>query len=342
MLYEIAANVKMDHNQIFKQTMPFVWAKLILGLISVAVSVVLFIFFAFMTWVTKGYGVIIFFLLWLGATSVTHFVITKYFGYLVKAGHVAVVTEAVTSGKVPENQIEYGKDKVKERFISSNVFFLIDKLVNRSVTQLQNVFGKAGGFLLGALPGAGILLSFGKLFISISLKYVDECCLGWIFHNKEQKAFKSAVDGVVIYAQNWKALLKTAFKTSFIVIGLSVVLTIVTYSVLGGLFRFVGLSGLWGFAIFLLAVYLTIIFKRAFIDSYMMVRMMTTYMQVAPTTEISFDLYGKLAKVSKSFKELFKKSQDEKADHTPPVQSEPDGIQSFNAAYSTANAEFSE
>ena len=309
----------MSHNEVFKKTMPFVWAKLLLGLITVGVSLLLFLLFAFIAWLTGWGGSFFLFIVWVALTSGLHFFLMRYVGYLVKAGHVAVVAEAVTTGKVPENQVEYGKNMVKKRFLSANVFFLIDGLVDRAVKQIQNRIGRLGGFVLGSVPGAGIILSFGKFFIGISLKYVDECCMGWIFHNKEQKAFKSAVDGIVIYAQNWKKLLKTAFKTSLTVVCVSAVIAIVMYSFINGFFHLLagGLffrNPVWSLIIFVLSIYVAIAIKNAFIDSYMMVRMMVSYMEVAPSTKISFDLYGKLCKISTGFKKLFDKSKEEKAE----------------------------
>jgi len=43
----------------------------------------------------------------------------------------------------------------------------------------------------------------------------------------------------------------------------------------------------------------------------MLVKMMVSYMQEAPTTVITFDLYGKLCNLSAKFKELFNKGQQE-------------------------------
>ena len=56
---------------------------------------------------------------------------------------------------------------------------------------------------------------------------------------------------------------------------------------------------------------LTWIVKFAFVDSYIMCQMMVGYMQVAPTTVLSFDLYGNLCNISSSFKELFNKGREE-------------------------------
>jgi hypothetical protein len=183
---------------------------------------------------------------------------------------------------------------------------------------LQGVFGLVGG-LLGAAPGGKLIVSFGKFLIGISLKYVDDCCLGWVFYKKDEGAFKGAADGVVIYAQNWQPLLKTAFKTSLMVIvltlGIAIMLAVVFVAIMGFVVNIIGITSSTGLIAFFggfgISLFLAFTFKRAFIDSYMMVRMMTTYMGVAPTTTITFDLYGKLSGMSRSFKNLFSKAEAE-------------------------------
>lgn len=61
----------------------------------------------------------------------------------------------------------------------------------------------------------------------------------------------------------------------------------------------------------IIAIIVAITLKSAFIDSYMLVKMMVSYMEVAPSTEITFDLYEKLSGLSSKFKELFGKAKAE-------------------------------
>jgi hypothetical protein len=143
-----------------------------------------------------------------------------------------------------------------------------------------------------------------NLFLDISLGYIDECCLGYTFLHPGQNAFKSAADGVAIYFKNWKTLLKDAAKTTFTVVLSVIVVTLVAFVLFGSLFRFFGWSG---FAAFVLSLLLAWTMKYAFIDSWILVKMMSSYMQVAPTTPITFDLYGKLSGMSAKFKELWQK-----------------------------------
>jgi hypothetical protein len=141
--------------------------------------------------------------------------------------------------------------------------------------------------------------------------------LGYTFLKKKQSAFKSAADGVVIYWQNWKKLLKDAAKTTAIVIVLVLVVTLVVFLLFAGVFRLIGLNesagGITGIIAFLLALFVAWAVKKAFIDSYILVNMMTSYMEVAPETKITFDLYNKLCGLSSKFKELFNKGQQEGA-----------------------------
>jgi hypothetical protein len=251
-----------------------------------------------------------FLLIWIGLTVTIRFFLMCYVGYLIKAGHIAVIAEAVTTGRVPDNQVAYGKDMVVKRFGAANVFFIIDKLVSGAVRQIQNGIGKMGG-ALGMIPGMNGITSLLQLFVKISLGYIDECCLGYVFYKKEQGAFKSAVDGVVIYAQNWKSLLANAAKTTLMVALFIISFTFIILLAVGFVFRVFSLPG-W-IALFV-SILIAVAVKSAFIDSFILCRAMVSYMGVAPATAIKVDVYKKLMRVSGKFKELWGKGQEESAE----------------------------
>ncbi len=297
----------MKSGQLFRKTMPFAIAKLVLGAITILISVILLAILLGIGYLFGENGMAICILIWIGSIGVIRFAIMHYFGYLVKAGHVAVLAEAVTTGKVPENQVNYGKEAVKKRFATSNVYFAVDKLVSGAVKQIQRGISKLGN-ALDFIPGMGAVTNIANFFVELSLGYVDECCLGYTFYKKEQGAFKSACDGVVIYAQNIKHLLKNAAKTMLKVILLSLVVLVAVFVPIGLLFKLLSWNAFIGF---LLAVFITWVIKFAFLDSYILCQTMASYMEVAPTTEITFDLYTKLCGISGKFKELFNKGKAE-------------------------------
>jgi len=297
----------MTAKQLFSKTMPFVWAKLLLGGAAVLIGGILLVLMMLLGWLFGTVGLIIMFILWILLMKGLWRLLMQYAGYLIKAGHIAVIAEACTTGIVPANQVAYGKDKVKERFLTSSVYFAVDKLVTAAVKEIQKGIGKVGD-KLDFIPGMGAVTGAAQFFVNIALGYVDECCLGWTFYKKEQGAFKSAADAVVIYAQSWKPLLKGAAKTMLKVILLTVLVALIIFIPIGILFKILKWSAL---AAFLLALLIALVVKFAFMDSYIMIQMMAVYMGAAPQTTITFDLYGSLCKISGKFKELFEKGQAE-------------------------------
>lgn len=297
----------MKAEQLFRKTMPFCMAKLVLGGAMVLILGVLLAVFVGIGWLFGDVGLFIGFLIWCGCIKVVNLVIMNYVGYLVKAGHIAVLAEAAATGKVPADQVNYGKNKVKERFVTANVYFAVDKLVTGAVKQIQKGIQKVSNFL-DFVPGMDKLASLAKWFVELSLGYIDECCLGYTFYKGEQGAFQSACDGVVIYAQNIKHLLKNAAKTMLKLVLATLAAVLVVFIPVGLLFKVLKWSG---FIAFVVACLIAWVVKFAFLDSYVLCQTMAGYMEVAPTTQITFDLYGKLSAVSSKFRELWEKGKAE-------------------------------
>lgn len=312
--------MNMTAKQIFMKTLAFGWMKLGLGLLNIVIDIALFaLLMGIAVLFESGGAGAAMLLVWLVLAGVVNWVLNHYIGYLLKAGHVAVISRAFRDGRIPDNPVTVGKEMVKDRFGTSNAYFVLDKLVAGSVKQLQRTLGRITDGLLGALPGGGAIKSLAGMFLNISLGYIDECCLGYTFYRNDQNPYKSAADGVVIYAQNWKHLLKNAAVTALTVILSVAVVTLVAFVLFGGVFRLLGWSG---FVAFILSLLLAWTVKYAFIDSWILVKMMCSYMQVAPGTVITFDLYGKLGGMSAKFRELFRRSGEEepKAEYGGTVQ----------------------
>lgn len=288
--------------------MAFCWLKLALGLLDVFIGAVLFAIMMGIAWMTDSGEIgAVMLIIWICVWGAIHWIIKHYVAYLLKAGHVAAIAQSFKDGKVPSNPVTTGKDMVKERFATSNVYFLVDKLVAGAVKQLQRVLGRVTS-LLGNLPGGGAIQTVGNMFIDISLGYIDECCLGYVFYHPEQNVYKSSADGVVVYAQNWKPLLKDGAKTTFVVLLTVFAVTLLAFALVGGLFRLLD----WNMLVAVLLSFLVAMaVKRAFVDSWILVKMMSTYFKAAETTIITYDLYGKLRNLSGRFRELFDKGEKE-------------------------------
>ena len=89
------------------------------------------------------------------------------------------------------------------------------------------------------------------MFLDISLGYVDECCLGYTFYHPAQNPYKSAADGVIIYFQNWKTLLKGCGEDNGMVILSFVVVTLIAFYPLRWIVPLVRLERFHGFHYFI-------------------------------------------------------------------------------------------
>ncbi len=297
----------MKPSELFRKTMPFCIAKLVLGGATVLIAVILLAVLMGLGWLFGEGGILIGLLLWLGAIGVIRFAIMHYAGYLVKAGHVAVLAEAVTTGAIPANQVQFGKQSVKERFATANVYFAVDKLVTGAVKQIQRKIGKLEN-ALSFIPGMETIGSLAKFYVELSLGYIDECCLGYTVYRKDQGAFQSACDGVVIYAQNIGKLLKSSAMTMLKVLLLMAGIILCSFVPVGLIFRLLGWSPL---AAFLLALLIAWTVKFALVDSYILCQTMASYMTAAQGTQITFDLYGMLSGISADFKKLWEEGRKE-------------------------------
>lgn len=298
----------MSVKKIYLKTMKFVWLKLAVGAAITLISVLLLGICAGIGLLLKSEAAtLVMVTIWLILSIGVYELAMYYVGYMIKAAHVAIITTAVCTGQIPDNMVETGKNMVKERFAASNAYFVLDRLISGAVKQLQKVVGGIDN-IFGGIPGVSTLVNFLQVFIGIALGYVDECCLGYTFYKKDDGAFKCGCDGVVIYFQNAKHLLKNAAVTSLIVIVATFAAWIIPFVIIGGIFALLD----WPLLIaFFLALMVSVVVKVAFIDSYMLVKTMVSYMEVAPQTEITYDLYYKLCKLSGKFRELFRKAKNE-------------------------------
>jgi hypothetical protein len=242
--------------------------------------------------------------------------IREYITYMIKAAHVAVIADMVVHGNVPEgfSMYSYGVAKVKKFFVASNVLFALDRLVSATVRQIQRALGGIAS-LLSFIPGIKGLINVLNKFIDIILNYIDECIMAYIFLHEGQNVFKSACDGVVLYVQNWKTILKTGAKILLFL----VLFVALFYAIFVGLFRGIfSQDGATAFVAWIITYLFVLVLKWAIVDSIIMIYMMSGYLKVAYGAQPSVDLYAKLEGMSKKFKELLGKSKEAPAPAAEP------------------------
>lgn len=327
----------MSIMQLVTRTMPFIISRMVVYAIFFLVS---FLFLGLMLgisillfrWFEFGSG---FFIIILAGTFFTVLAgirfAERYFLYMVKVGHIAVITELLRTGNVPEGkgQLAYGKDMVKENFGSANVAFVVDKIIYGAVKQIQRWMMRIGNFF-SFVPGAQRIIGIISMVMEVSLRYVDESILSYIFlrktEGKDESVWKSACDGVVLYAQSWKKIGLTAAGIVAFVYILNIVVFLITVFPLMGLANLIASSAegasFLGFIAVVGAYIFTSVVKRALVDPVATIAMIRAYQMNIKDMEPSMDLQQKLLGISSKFKQLFNKSKEKEDPAVAPTAEE--------------------
>lgn len=234
----------------------------------------------------------------------------RYVLYLIKIGHVAVVTELVLHGSLPEgtNQFSYGKDRVVGHFGSATALFAVDQLVAGSARQIQSWLTSTTGCAM-RVPGVGAVVAIAKRILSMAANYVDEAVMSYILQRGEGDVWQDATDGVVLYAQSWKRLLTTSALLAglvsvvwlagfvlFLLVGLS------TYPLYGA--RLAVEPVAYGFIVALPALLLATVFRWLLADPLATVVMVVAYNRAIADQAPSVDLYAQLRGASSRFRAM--------------------------------------
>lgn len=319
--------MNMSVMQLFTKTLPFFISRIIIygvfGLIAL-IFIGLMVGVGFL--VVKMFGdssgaFIIVMIIAFGAIYGGLRFVERYVLYMVKIAHISVLVELLTNGKVPEGkgQIAYGKEQVTSNFGTTNIAFLLDSMVHAAVRQIQRWMMRVGD-MFSFIPGSKNIIGIINAIMSIALNYIDEAIMSYIFIRKNngssESVWKSASDGVILYAQSWKAILKTAVGSVVFIYAFN----IIVFLVLAFPFMFLSkiisantpeLGFLLGALALIAAYVITTILKRAFIDPIVTIAMIRSYQKSIQGMEPKVDLQQKLLGVSNNFKKLFNKSKED-------------------------------
>lgn len=237
-----------------------------------------------------------------GLTSAVLYWLREYILYIVKAGHIAVMVHLIEGREVPggQSQIGYAREVVTARFGEANVLFVLDQLVKGA---LRAIAALVGGFAaLLPIPGLSAIASFFSAVMRMSLTYVDEIILAYNVRLDSDTPFKTACQGVVLYAQNGKAMVKNALWLSILVWPIAIVVFLSALAPAAALLYYMpGQLAGWSFV---LAIIFTWAFNSAFIEPFCIAALMQVYFRRIEGQEPDKQWERRLSETSKQFREL--------------------------------------
>lgn len=238
----------------------------------------------------------------IGLVAVAVYWMREYILYVVKAGHIAVMVQLVDGREVPEGQgqIAYARQVVGRRFVEASVLFLLDQLIKGVVRVITGLIGGIAAFL--PIPGLEGVARFVNSVIRLSLTYVDEVVLAYNIRLDSDEPYETARRGVILYAQNAKAMIRNALWLAVMLWGLAFVIFLFMLAPAGAVLYFMpGQLAGWSFV---LAIVFAWAVKAALLEPFAVCALIQVYFRTIEGQVPNPDWDRRLTEASKHFREL--------------------------------------
>jgi hypothetical protein len=239
--------------------------------------------------------------------SIVYF-LREYILYMVKAAHIAVLTEYISGHDIPEGetQVHYGRQVVQKRFPEANALFALDLLIKGVIKVITSVFNAFSSAV--PLPAIDGLMNFFNAVTKMSLTYVDEVILAYNIKVKSTNPWASSKDALVLYAQNGWTMLRNAIALTIISWILTVLLFMFLLAPTAALFYV--FPGAWGSAGFIGALILAWAFKVSVMEPFAIACLMQVFFKTIEGQTPNPEWEARLANASEKFREISRKAAE--------------------------------
>ena len=242
-----------------------------------------------------------------GASGVLYWA-REYILYIVKAGHIAVLTKYYDKQELPhgKGQIAFAKDVVQDRFLEANTLFAIDQLIKGVLKVITGTLNTISNFI--PIPGLSNLMSMVNAVIKMSLTYVDEIILAHLIREDTDNPWEESRRALVLYAQNYGNMIKNAIWLSLMMWLLTIIVFLIALAPAAALIAiFPGEAGYWGVAVAFIFAWSA---KAALIEPIAIYAFMQVYFKRIEGQEPNPEWEAKLEKSSKHFRKLKQRALD--------------------------------
>lgn len=272
-------------KQIYQKTLRFQIMKLLPGLFSLLLAVVLYV--PVKVWCDyglEGFGRGAVVLLWALLSAFIYYLSVHYYGYIYQTAFLAAAAEYAVNQALPTSYRDFVQQFVKGQFKKAADFSYLNRLIGGAVKDLHK----------------------GEYWKDkIMLDYISYCCTCINFYKKKAGKYKTMADAVVLFSKNQKELLAKSVSTGQIVAGSFVGATLLLWLA----FSSIPVLGL--FSALVMALMVAGILKYTFLDSWFLTRQLLTCGQLDQMG--AEESYVELSKSSRSFRKLYHKVRREQS-----------------------------
>ncbi|HVY17545.1 MAG TPA: hypothetical protein VHB27_20155 [Rhodopila sp.] len=233
--------------------------------------------------------------------------VLRYMLHLLTCGHVAVLTDLITTGQVgngSESMLAYGKRVVLARFGQVNALYGLNLMVRGIINSFHRTLDWIDQIL--PIPGLESLGSLVAMVLRAATRYLDKVILSYNLARGDGDPWIGARQGLVYYAQNAKPIL----MTSLWIVVQERVLTVIVWLVMLAPAAAITValppvmreSG--GVVTLIVAVMLAYAFRAAFIKPLFLIKMIIRYHGLIENQPINQAWDERLASISDKFRTL--------------------------------------
>lgn len=226
----------------------------------------------------------------------------RYGLYLLKCGHIAVLTELITTGTLKngsEGMLSYGKRIVTERFGEVNVLFALDVLIEGVVRAFNRTLEWVSSII--PIPGLQTLTQLVTSVLHAATTYIDETIFSYNLARGEENPWRGGRDGIIYYCQNNMEILKTATWCVFFDYLLTGVVWVIMLAPAVLFTYFMPLVGGWTF---LIALLFAINFRQAFLKPLFLIMIMIKFHVTIRGQAINEEWDAKLTQITPKFTKI--------------------------------------
>ncbi len=241
-----------------------------------------------------------------GVTAGVIYFLREYLLYVVKAGHIAVMVEALDGRDLPDGQgqIAYARDIVTQRFAQASVLFGVDQLVKGVIRTITGLIQGIMNIL--PIPGLDNLMGVVRAYLRLAVGLIDEVILAHAIRTRSDNPWSSARDALVLYGQNAQAMLRNAAWLTLFVWGISILVFFVMLAPAAVVVYL--LPGAWSAGGFVFAILFAWAVKVALIEPFAIACLLQAFFKVTEGQDPNPEWQQKLEGASDKFRDIGEKA----------------------------------
>lgn len=242
-----------------------------------------------------------------GATAGMIYLMREYLLYVVKAGHIAVMVEALDGRDLPsgQGQIAYAKTIVTERFGEASVLFGIDQLIKGVIKAITALMQGLLSFM--PIPGISNVMALVRAYLKLAVGLIDEVILAHGMRTRSENPYASAKEALVLYGQNAKPMMINAAWLTLFTWALSIIVFVVMLAPAAAVVYI--MPGAWAAGGMVFALLFAWAVKVAVIEPFAIACLLQAFFKVTDGQVPNPDWEAKIDKASAKFQTLGDKAK---------------------------------